>query len=339
MARWQAETGNKVPTLYAAACFLTFHGVTCAFPSRVLLQPFLPWVRRRAKALYNKRPHPYIRSMELNKAIYERKVKFARPSSDYLMSTGEEVNPNGIYGWGIADMRKLYDLIPEALQRELVESVPGVNTAKANAVLSPDTLTVLRKFELEKWRRYTEESELCAGTGFKAINLLWIQVVLLDIAIQFLIRGGWSFRSRPLVHHDNDEDNERKLNERLYNETWGEKEAQAAASVVDAWRPGDVGQIENPADVILGDFSDSEDDDPDWTGLGGQLRDWDLAGALENNPYVFQGLSVATRKNNCQRLAELLELRAIFLIALLYMHPDSSDVYVIERQDIEMPMA
>jgi hypothetical protein len=82
-------------------------------------------------------------------------------------------------------------------------------------------------------------------------------------------------------------------------------------------------------------------EDENWEGIGTHLKDWDLARSLIDNPSVsFGRCNLTERTEKCRKLAELLELRAISAIALLLMHPDSSDVYSIPgRQDTEMPMA
>lgn len=42
MAKWQAETMSRIPTIVAASTFISVHSVTCAYPSRALLYPILP---------------------------------------------------------------------------------------------------------------------------------------------------------------------------------------------------------------------------------------------------------------------------------------------------------
>jgi hypothetical protein len=77
----------------------------------------------------------------------------------------------------------------------------------------------------------------------------------------------------------------------------------------------------------------------DWDQLPGQYEDWNLAKHLEKNRDVLPGPRDKKKRAKCQRLADLLELRAIFVLAFLFMHPDSSDVYLTEGEDVEMPMA
>jgi hypothetical protein len=66
--------------------------------------------------------------------------------------------------------------------------------------------------------------------------------------------------------------------------------------------------------------------------------EWDLAGSLRNQPKLFDDVGAVEREAKVQKLASLLQLRALFVIALFLLMPDSSDVYLANGERVEMPM-
>jgi len=353
-----------MPTIYVAACFTSIHGVVCGFPSRSLLQPFIPWVRRRAHYLLTKSPYSALVSSNLSRAMTSGGLRFARETSNYLMSTGIGASDVGTYGWGITSMYDVFKAMPNEVQRDLV---PNEDVWEVNALLIPETVRLLKDFNIDAWAGSILEANQTLLISFNAINCLWIQIVILDVAIQFFLHGHWGFepmedprdreaqayflkllRSGKLT----DDGAPKPQYNPFYNESWGRKEAAVVQGIVRAWRQPGLRETDDEMalDQARSNNQFGEDDDleatPDWEKLGLELRDWDLGEALIAEQAIQFGDDGAskTRSNRiamCRRLAELLELRAVFVFAFLLMHPDSSDVYDSERkeEDIEMPMA
>jgi hypothetical protein len=388
MAKWQQVTSSTLPTLLAASTFLSLHGVVCAYPSRAVLHSVLPWTRRRAKTLFAERSKIFVVSENFSDAMRDGKIGFARENSKYLLATGSGSSATGSYGWGITDMKALFDLLPQELQQDII---PTRGEWKVNAVLTSETADLLRRFEPQKWAREVSEKGGASLGGFKVINLLWIQVLVLDISIQFYLYGRWDFRPIEAAQRDVtwkdlasqgkiEGDMVSKVMDTLfYDETWGRSESEVVRSIVKAWRPQDTeaeyahaAHAQQPDVVTLnsdeeedessGSEEESESDEEeggnhrdhpngnthepadetgltDWASLAPKLQDWPLAKHLEQNQNVFPGHRSNITKARCRRLAHLLELRAIFVISLLFMHPDSSDIYMTEGEDIEMPIA
>jgi hypothetical protein len=269
---------------------MAIYGIVCAHPSRSLLEPFIPWVRRRAKFFYSKTsPTPFLVSNDLSKAMTDGSMLFARETSAYLLSTGQGASPVGTFGWGITKMRDVYDAIPKSVQREIV---PDEQKWAVNAVLSPDTARLLKTFELDKWATSIQEANQTFLISFKAINCLWIQILILDVAIQFFIHGHWGFepmdnskedaefaKAMKFIKQSRKHDTEEKF--RLYNpfycESWGQKEAAVVGGIVRAWRLPNLS--ETPEDIVIdaGDKDDPAEEILDWQKLNIRLRDWDLA--------------------------------------------------------------
>ncbi|KAJ2897709.1 hypothetical protein MKZ38_004486 [Zalerion maritima] len=109
-----------------------------------------------------------------------------------------------------------------------------------------------------------------------------------------------------------------------------------------AWRAQAVdGATEDQSRTAANDdTSDTEGEETHEEGEPtGQVQYWDLSGELDRNQEVFSGLEPEVRKEKCDKLAQILELRTIFTLAFLYLHPDSSDVYMMQGEHVGMPIA
>ncbi|KAG7406357.1 hypothetical protein Forpe1208_v013582 [Fusarium oxysporum f. sp. rapae] len=363
-ARWQSKTGSKMPTIYVAATFTNIHAVVCGFPSRSLLLPFVPWVRRRAQFLLSKSPRCTVVSSKLSRAMTSGGLLFARETSDYLMSFSTGASDVGTYGWGITRMYDIFKAMPEEVQRDLV---PDEGVWEVNALLIPETARLLMDFNIDAWASSIVEANQTLLISFKAINCLWIQIIVLDIAIQFFLHGHWGFEP---VEDPKDqiakkdfikllrsskrarEEAPKPQYDPFYNETWGRKEAFVVQGIVRAWRQPGLRETEEELAIDEarnhGQFAGDDDDlgdTPDWKKLGLDLRDWDLGEELIKDKAIqFEDDGASRGRRNrdamCRRLADLLELRAVFVFAFLLLHPDSSDIYDSTRKedDIEMPI-
>lgn len=373
-----------MPTIYASCAFASIHGVVCGFPSRSLLHPFIPWVRRRAQALLSTTPRCAVISSNLSRAMTFGDLRFARETSHYLMAFNIGASNAGTYSWGTTKMYELFSAMPDEVKRDLV---PDEDRWQVNALLTPETARLLRDFDVDAWAASIMEANQTFLISFNAVNCLWIQVIVLDIAIQFFLHGHWGFE---VMEDPKEREAQQELIRLLkrrrmtpaeveqaravgfdpwYAEAWGRKEAAVVQGIVRAWRqPGlretddemALDQARNGAGAatpeFVGSSQENDDDDrdetPDWQRLGLDLRDWDLAKALAEEPSVQFGDGGGggdhetsgpgmNRNAMCRRLAELLELRAVFTFAFLLLHPDSSDIYdsAKKEEDIEMPMA
>lgn len=506
-AKWQGVTKLTIPTIYLCGTFVTFHSVVSGFPSSILIQPFLLWIQSRARRMYERKGQAFYCSSILANTIAEQKLAFARPRSDYLMSTGGG-SVGGLFGWGILSMKGVFDKCPESIQMEICT---GPEARDAQAILTAETCHLLKHFDVQGWASSVIETQREAVISFNPINLLWIQINLLDVAIQLLIRGKWSEEngdptinpgadsqqttSPPTTENDSVNKNaetkpdtqlardhpqvlsvplsttdpamtgsselppeaesrptpaQRPSNQRLTSltfaeakpnseqnsgnpptqktelhqdqqlekigstsgeqpsakakvqpaaivtstlstkpldiapinsphpglprnntadgplqklerkptiipddrtddkahkdtilvESYGTIEANVVAAIVKSWRKQSSPSA--PASPIEPTADDNNDEDIDLNPKDSttETKEWQLGEALRN----YSGLTFGTddeqiRNQKFQRLADLLELRALFMIALLVLHPDSSDTYSIEGEDIEMPMA
>jgi hypothetical protein len=189
IAKWQKTTRLIAPSMYISATFLTFSGIVCGFPTRALIKDLLPWMRWRARLLYDRRQEIIKVSPALGRAIQSGSVGFAREVGDYLMSTGGGTLA-GLFGWGIMNFSKFYDQCPQDVKNDIN---PDSSKWDAQAIVISETCNLLKNFDVQEWAIQSKEIQRQSVTLFEPVNLLWIQVSLLDISIQFLIRGSWNF--------------------------------------------------------------------------------------------------------------------------------------------------
>ena len=194
ISRWQKATRLVAPSVYVSATFLTFSGIVCGFPTKALLQDITPWLRWRARLLYDRRRHIFKISSKLADSIGSQDESkslrgFARETGDYLMSRGGGTTA-GLYGWGIMDMQEIYDKCPQGVRDEINASSEEWD---AQALTTSEICHLLKHFAVQQWAKHVKEIQRESLRWFGSINLIWIQIVLLDISIQFLIRGSWNF--------------------------------------------------------------------------------------------------------------------------------------------------
>lgn len=358
----------------------------------------------RAKSFYHRHVESQLFkvSEEFIQSIIDGRLPFARESSNYLVASGVGGNDSGLYGWGCTDLKAHFDLMPVKLQDEII---PEHAKWKVSIVLVKETLDLLKEFEVSRWAAEVTEKQYASFNMYKALNLIWCQIIVLDIAIQFFIKGQWLFQ--PIENGDSGgvEEMMRRIRqgkpisdllERIdpfRTEHWGKQEAAVVQSIAKAWRPPNTtaDYIQRKSKTLPGQFQGEAEDgnDDDQGGAEGDdeaappsadgdktsddedlerdpedaaattsntpsngtmpnekdqpqslaFQDWQLAKHLEKNDKVFPGARTKGTIRKCKFLADMLELRAIFVVALLCLHPDSSDIYLTENEDIEMPMA
>ncbi len=482
IAKWQKTTRLIAPSMYVSATFLTFSGIVCGFPTRALIKDLLPWMRWRARLLYDRRREIVKVSPALGRAIDAGSLGFAREVGDYLMSRGGGTLA-GLFGWGIMNFQGFFDKCDQDVRDDIN---PDSSKWDVQAITISETCNLLKNFDVQEWATQVKEIQRQSVPLFDPLNLLWIQVSLIDISIQFLIRGSWNFTNDgvdanqvPGVSSPNDSTHLPILDQQMSTEPaaigqatnsvpdnatpppltsvtptlaqrpeakvspedptgastengptqndvsapargksitiqepptppttqrpdapkrtmssssrlpqspyslplsepskpasrskgveiemeqipnprvakppaednhgllygeWGVMEARVVSAIVQSRRMGSSTstptlQRSDPLDEGP-EEGETPDDGPDMP--KNEPRDWPLAGVLK----AFSGLTFGTedvtiQEAKFQKLADLLELRALFVIAFFMLHPDSTDVYSIEGEDIELPI-
>jgi hypothetical protein len=309
LAEWQFYTGRTVPTIFVVSTMCSLHSVTCGFPSRAVLYNFVPWFRFRARKLYDrnlaaqqsKQPTIFFESSNLIIEMFRDAIGFARSNSHFLMSD-KGGSDSGQYCWGTDYMKSYFDICPSVLQAEILYN------QKAHAVLTRDIVAILKHFEVEGWLEYYTHSQQGSFSNLRPLNLLWTQIIILDIAIQYIIRDGWGI---PDIDRDDPDS--------VFNEGWQQQEANVAFAITKSWR------------LPIESLTANKKGPPVYT-------DWNLANALEAHSGINADGDTAALQSRLQKLADLLELRGLVWIFFMLCHPDSSDVYLMADENIELPM-
>jgi hypothetical protein len=312
----------------------------------------LPWIRNLASTLGLRNPE-HIHVSEMLLSLFKRDgLGFIR-SRDSFWFSYDYVGLNGpdfLFGWIYHGAKEVYDSCQPPLQNELiVRGENGQYTGDVNAVLFPETFTLLGNFNPIDWAAKIESVLAFSPVRFRVTNLLWTQVVLLDVVIHFLIRGGW--HEGPSKEYD----------------IWTKEVTAVINAIVESWNGNyptkdtdraaqeAVPNTDNQTNVTEGpstshggaETNATEDPSTSHGGKGlrsppqGEARsrtEWDLVGCLEKQADLTFGGDQEIRKKRIRQLADLLQLRAIFFLAFMLLNPDSSDVYLTELSEVEMPM-
>ena len=200
---------------------------------------------------------------------------------------------------------------------QLRQPSPTVNT-----ILMPQTFELLKDFRPMQWAKDLDYLT-AAGIGgwWNPPNLLLVQIMILDITIRLIVRKGDEDRLDATDHV------ERKSNdnqpEEAEAERWGLPEVHLVMAITkgveaesDEAKPADA----QPLSVLQ------------------NRAPWDLDQALRLHSGLDFGCDTEEEQRKLRQLADLLKIRALFVIALLMLGPDSSDVYFARSGNVRMPM-
>lgn len=258
------------------------------------------------------------------------------------------------------ETKEVFDSLDEKEQDKIIIRQDGQHTGDVNIVLFSDCDSLLHNFKPRDWSAKIERIIALSMVKYRPVNMVWAQILILDVAIHFLVRGGWYEGPTEGYNVATDE------------------VAAVVAAVVDSWQGTDTeAESETPA-VPLATISDPAGERQSYKG-GNQERQqgtvhgsvaaagqhgsgsdgttdnagrhqhtdthpveptivWDLVGSLEKQPNLFRTLQSEVRQERLRKLANLLQLRTIFYAAFLMLNPDSSDVYRAESSSVEMPI-
>ena len=333
----------RIPTILAITTFASITNIANGFPSTIMLGPYAELFRLMANDLVKRAGETFKVSSKLQTAIADGSIPYLTEDSRFLMSVGtggSGGSVSGHYSWGAFPLRDLFLPLPEDIREEMIPARNGpVEPGEMNGLVMPQTMRLLESFQPHTWAKFNDETKDYLGTGksFRTENFLWMQVIILDIAIRLLIRGSVSqletvYRPRP-----------------LQEPTPQEVEDETLVETLTRWKKQPSLGWDAPELLVLGCIHQSaalsggpaEPITPASSKVKTQSRpemyeDWDLLGALQKNSGLPQ--NTEKEKLRVRKLADLLKLRALFLVAFLMLNPDSSDVYRAENSEVEMPI-
>jgi hypothetical protein len=234
-------------------------------------------------------------------------------------------------GWIFQEKYRLFSLLDEASQDEIIPTEGGEYTGDVHPVLFTECYALLRKFNPRRWAANIEKVVSTKLHYFRPQNMIWAQIMLLDIAIHVLVRGGF--------YHGHKEG----------YDIWTKEVVAVIQAVVDSWDGCAVNVDTSKSCLVTPDDlrdrqasnSSNQQSSRPGQGLTPPSREevvWDLAGSLRKQPDLFKNLSADERLKKVDKLAALLQLRALFVMALFMVMPDSSDVWMADRYTVQMPM-
>ncbi|KAL2264055.1 hypothetical protein VTK26DRAFT_2841 [Humicola hyalothermophila] len=384
---WTKATSLRLPTIIAAAslCFLT--GRESGYPSSVIITPIMPWISALAeKVKHSSEPFTHVSSrmttqFKTNSLLFVRSRDTFWYSMNYIGMDGR----TNMWGWILRDTHEIYDSLPPEDQDDLIMRGPAREyTGDVQPVLLTECYALLQQFNPREWAARIERIITMQLLKFRPHNMVWTQILLLDVAIHFMVRGG--FHRTPPEGYDHWPPQVTAVFKAIISVWDPSAEAQAAREAAEAGdkppsRPSTAATKADKTDATTGNSQanpppadqekplaptttqsqthtqpsplqrtytshtaggdgvssnswskGSREEAPKWD------VEWDLAGALLQQDDLFPELEGSAREHKVQKLACLLQLRALFVIALFLLMPDSSDVYLADGERVEMPM-
>jgi hypothetical protein len=293
--------------------------MTCevGFPSEILIEPVMPWVRHLAAQVNVAIAESICWSPELTCRFKMDKLPFVRSKDLFWIALGyvgmgRDAGKNTYkFGWIFQETKDVYDSLEPTEQDELIIRHDGSHTRDVNLVLFTECYSLLEQFNPKRWAAKIEKDVSLTMVDFRPTNLLWAQVLLLDVAIQFLIRGQW--HSGDTVGYD----------------IWTKEVVAVITALVNSW---ECSEAQPPHGFGAEKLS------PPAKQPAIDVMEWDLIGGLRKQSDLFVNPEPPVRDQKLQKLAGLLQLRALFFLAFLMLIPDSSEVYLAEKSNVEMPM-
>ncbi|KAJ0423137.1 hypothetical protein BJY00DRAFT_310263 [Aspergillus carlsbadensis] len=331
-AEWQAKTGLRIPTILAAATFMGVSPIACGFPSSATLNPFMPWYRQEALSLSGALQQPGTEGSIASRTRALLDCQFLRCGSSYLMSHSIPATSFGFTGWGFGNLSVLYRKLPREVMGILVS--PGSSTNNRISIkipLIPEVARLIEEYDPSKWaKEVTTARILHKGLLLRPENLLWIQVVVVDIAIRLHIRGSLEDMDRA------DFPPSKKIEE---EGRWSHTERNVLTAIVKSWNPSTASNVPpSPTTTTASGTASAASSTTTLPQSAPVLEPWDLEPALTQHAQINFGGSDHESALQYKRLAVFLKLRALLLTAYLAVGPDSSDVFLSQDYDTQMPL-
>lgn len=328
---WQNFTRLQVPTIYLAATFCSIHGLVVGFPSGQLLKPFLPWWQLEAKEMFQSVGSKFEPCAEFQRTIRTDRVSWLNSIEDFL-STGQGAAPGGLYSWGICPLAELYNQLPDGVKGSMLEyslcktekipseywDVTSATSGSARSIFMPHTLTLLADFRPHHWKyQLTGKQRFNVVKKWSADHLLWAQLILIDITIRLVISGDSEKIDAPKKDgpHDKHDEKAGSPADTDNSQSWELREVHLVQAIAESWRIHERDHGRKPHAMVK----------------------WDLTPYLKA-AQAIQFSAGGNLAEKYERLADLLKIRALFVVALLILGPDTSDVYLAQEYGIHMPM-
>lgn len=326
---WQDFTGLQIPTIFLAATFCSIHGLVVGFPSGEFLKPFLPWLQLEAREMFQRVTANFEPCTDFQRTIRTDTVPWLNSIEDFL-STGLGAAPGGLYSWGICSLAELYSQLPDSVKGSMVEYslcktdnnldkyIRSKDSNVTRSIFLPHTLKLLADFRPTHWKyQLTGKQRANVVKKWSADHLLWAQIVLIDITIRLVVSGDSEKIDAPKIDSPRDKDDEKLSTptDTDITQSWELREVHIVQAIAASWRIHERYQGKKPQHMLK----------------------WDLI------PYLKESQAIQCPAGNSlderyERLADLIKTRALFVVALFTLGPDTSDIFLAQEYGIHMPM-
>ena len=316
-ARWQGQVGRTIPTVIAALSFADLPCTNLGFPTRIHIQPLMPWIQHLARSLWTEQR--FIKSKHLHSDFLAGRLNFLRRSGQTWMTSRYRgvKNNRGWASWDYQVVKETFDNCSDDVQAEIMK--------KHAIVLFPMALSLLRHFDPLGWARTVgHRLSFAPNRHYSVQKMVWAQVMILDVCIHRLVQERLSRK------------------EDGFEERGGKFLAVVCAINRSSLRGGPAGGNE-PPDMRRRDRDDHVPGwlDDEWDGdLGDtealhvrQVEDSGRAGPAAAATPTAWSIDIDLKSTNPEMqdttgaLPRMLKLRSLFYLAFLLLGPDSSDVY------------
>ncbi len=387
---WTRATGLRLPTIIPATSLCLLTGRETGFPSSVLVEPVMPWIVALASQVkQSSEPFTYV-SGRVTVLFKTDALVFVRSDDAFWYSFDYVGMESRIWQWGwiLQETKEIYDCLDVEVQNDIIlRDAEGNYTGDVQPVILTECYALLQQFNPREWAIKIERIVVTQLLKFRPHNMVWTQILLIDVSIHYFVRGGW-YTGRnegydlwtpevvavfnAIVHVWDPTAEEQAAADADGSSSDGKSARSTkpaapppskAQDHVDTLKEHatllveEVGVLEPALDEKKADPEQkpeveegsqnpkpaTEPKEPTRPATSRSNRtplevEWDLAGSLRKQANLFSDVPADEREAKVQKLASLLQLRALFVIAMFILMPDSSDVYLADGERVEMPM-
>jgi hypothetical protein len=121
-------------------------------------------------------------------------LKFVRSTDAFWYSFRYVGMQGGLWQWGwiLQATWEIYDCLdPEDRDRIILRDDKGNYTGDVQPVILTECYALLWQFQPRNWAAKIERIVGTQLLKFRPHNMVWVQILLIDVAIHFFVRGGF----------------------------------------------------------------------------------------------------------------------------------------------------
>jgi hypothetical protein len=194
IATWQSTSNLRVPSILAAGTFASLPGLNFGFPSALFLEPWSEMLRVLANDLVTDFSDTFQVSDTLMDCVLNERISFLRDNTEYVMCMSTSAT-QGHHSWCMPahdGLQNLFLELPRELKDQLLqkEMEPDEEPIPQGLLFSP-CANLLGSFQPRKWAALLQATYSTPNNIIRGQNVLWMQVIILEIAIRLLVCGSF----------------------------------------------------------------------------------------------------------------------------------------------------